>query len=82
MTSAPARVAISRLPPNFENMQVVQALFSLIASVSERQYDRVYPKAEALLTSIRNFALPDYDIVTVTSVLVTAFLGTLSFTLE
>lgn len=74
----PARAVLTRLPPSLGNQSIVEALFSLVASASERQYDRVYPKAEALVKIAQAISSPDYDISTVVTTLTTSFIGTSS----
>jgi len=56
----PARFALARLPPPLAHCPLTQALFSLVASTSERNYSRVYVRARALVDILS--ADPDLSI--------------------
>ncbi|KAI1794656.1 hypothetical protein LXA43DRAFT_995991 [Ganoderma leucocontextum] len=53
----PARYALTRLPNALAALPISQGLFSLLASVSERKYTQIYPRAQALREMV---SAPDF----------------------
>lgn len=62
MCSAAARHALTRLSDNLTSHPLSQALFGLLASTWERQYEAVYLRAENLINQCAqsDFLGPDF----------------------
>ena len=68
---SPARFALTRLPHGLTAVPLAQALFNLVASVTERVYVQVYSRSEQLYT----MELPDNALSTLLQNMVKAFVG-------
>lgn len=73
--SPPALQAIARLPDVLKTHPLPQASFRLGASISERNYDNVYPRANDLLQVLQNTQIPGADFQVVATGLLTKFIG-------
>lgn len=73
--STPARHALSRLPSALLALPISQSLFSLLASVSERKYTQVYPRAQALREMVSPPSVPNADLGQTLIGLIDAFVG-------
>ncbi|CAL1705759.1 unnamed protein product [Somion occarium] len=54
----PARFALSRLPRSLESQPISHALFNLLASTSERRYEKIYVRAEQVVLAAQAFQIP------------------------
>jgi len=72
----PALQAIERLPDVLKAHPISQASFRLGASVSERKYGNVYPRANDLLQAVQNIQIPGADFQAVVTGLLTKFIET------
>ena len=61
LESPPALQAITKLPDVLKAHAISQAAFRLAASISERKYGNVYPRANDLLQAVENTQIPDAD---------------------
>jgi len=68
-----ARFALQRLPDSLKANPVPQALFSLVAAVSERKYDKLYARAEELQQIPQQVQFSEIDFNPVVLKLVAAF---------
>lgn len=75
--SASAIQAIVRLPDILKTNSIIQALFKLAASVSERKYQNVYLRVQGVQTAIQSAAIPGADLLAVASGLLDRFVGEL-----
>ena len=73
--SPPALQAITRLPDVLKAHAISQAAFRLAASISERKYGNVYPRANDLLQAVENTQIPDADFQAVVGSLLRKFIG-------
>lgn len=73
--SASAIQAILRLPDILKTNSIIQALFKLAASVSERKYQNVYLRVQEVQTAIQSAAIPGADLLAVASGLLDRFVG-------
>ncbi|KAI0784370.1 COP9 signalosome [Abortiporus biennis] len=71
-----ARFALERLPENLKANILPQALFSLLSSVWERKYEKIYPKAEELYNIVQQPVIPSQDLASVAAPLVKTFIDT------
>ncbi|KAG9015283.1 hypothetical protein FRB93_012982 [Tulasnella sp. JGI-2019a] len=58
----PAYFALKRLPPGLIETPLPQALFSLLASVSERKYPSVYTRLSSVVTLAQNGSAVDAEL--------------------
>lgn len=73
--SASAIQAIMRLPDILKVNPIIQALFKLAASVSERKYQNVYLRVQGVQAAIQSAAIPGADLLAVASGLLDRFVG-------
>ncbi|CAL1705757.1 unnamed protein product [Somion occarium] len=72
----PARFALSRLPRSLESQPISHALFNLLASTSERRYEKIYVRAEQVVLAAQAFQIPGYELTAVIGALTTNFVDT------
>lgn len=72
----PALQAIARLPDALKGHPISQALFNLAASVSERKYGNVYPRANVLLQASELTQIPGVDFQAIVTALLSKFVET------
>ncbi|GJE87131.1 COP9 signalosome complex subunit 8 [Phanerochaete sordida] len=72
----PALQAITRLPEVLKAHAISQASFRLAASISERKYGNVYPRANDLLQAVENTQIRDADFKAVVGSLLRKFIDT------
>lgn len=70
-----ASFALTRLPSQLVSQPIPQALFSLLAVLSERKYDKVYIRAENVYNTLQKPVVPEYDLASVAGSLVRSFVG-------
>ena len=73
-----ARYALIRLPHALLSLPISQALFNLLASVSERKYTQIYPRAEALRNMVSEPSFPNTELGQVLVGMIDAFIGVYS----
>ncbi|THH19476.1 hypothetical protein EW146_g1703 [Bondarzewia mesenterica] len=69
----PAKFVLSRVSSSITYLPFSQALFNLVASVWDRKYENVYPRAEALFNLVQQPDFPDADLASLMTALITQF---------
>lgn len=65
---------LTRLPDSIASRPLPQSLFNIFASVWERKYENVYPRAEALMNIAHQADFPE-GLASLIATLVTQFVG-------
>ncbi|ETW86176.1 hypothetical protein HETIRDRAFT_309227, partial [Heterobasidion irregulare TC 32-1] len=68
----PAKFVLTRLPDSIASKPLPQSLFNIFASVWERKYENVYPRAEALMDIAHQADFPE-GLASLIATLVTQF---------
>ena len=73
---------LTRLPDTLRSQPLVQALFKLLASVSERKYANIYSRAEQLHQFVSDPSSPVQPLGPLLAGMITAFLGAYHMTMS
>ncbi|KAF9454615.1 hypothetical protein P691DRAFT_692321 [Macrolepiota fuliginosa MF-IS2] len=69
----PAQYALARLPDSLSSLPLTKALFDLVVATAERQYSKIYSRAEALFNLASQPDFPDVKLASLIVNLVTNF---------
>ncbi|KAF5358456.1 hypothetical protein D9756_001449 [Leucocoprinus leucothites] len=69
----PAQYALARLPDPLQTLPLTRALLDLVNATSERQYSKIYARAESLFGLVTQADFPDVKLASLIANLVTNF---------